>query len=201
MELDDLKTIWLKEKMELESKIILNHNLVKELILNKSKNSFDRLISISILGRNLALVYMLISLFLASKVLYELQYSIPAFIGAAAMLFSFFQHISLVKPDYLKMSTIELQKNITRFRLHTSKYSKYDISIVCIWFLTVLPICFKYLSNYYPFIFFQTMFFGSYCILVVVLLIIYGIFLYKKIDKELEESERQLDQIIEFEKD
>ena len=75
MELDDLKTIWLKEKMELESKIILNHNLVKELILNKSKNSFDRLISISILGRNLALVYMLMSLFLASKVLYELQYT------------------------------------------------------------------------------------------------------------------------------
>ena len=34
MELDDLKTIWLKEKMELESKIILNHNLVKELVLN-----------------------------------------------------------------------------------------------------------------------------------------------------------------------
>ena len=158
MELDDLKTIWLKEKMELESKIILNHNLVKELILNKSKNSFDRLISISILGRNLALVYMLISLFLASKVLYELQYSIPAFIGAAAMLFSFFQHISLVKPDYLKMSTIELQKNIARFRLHTSKYSKYDISIGCIWILTVLPIFFKYLSNYYPFIFFQTIY-------------------------------------------
>ena len=100
MELDDLKTIWLKEKMELESKIILNHNLVKELILNKSKNSFDRLISISILGRNLALVYMLISLFLASKVLYELQYSIPAFIGAAAMLFSFFQHQIFYSPRH-----------------------------------------------------------------------------------------------------
>ena len=201
MELDDLKTIWLKEKVELESKIILNHNLVKELILNKSKNSFDRLISISILGRNLALVYMLISLFLASKVLYELQYSIPAFIGAAAMLFSFFQHISLVKPDYLKMSTIELQKNIARFRLHTSKYSKYDISIVCIWVLTVVPILFKYFSKYFPFIVIQPIFFGSYYILLIVLLTVFPIFLYKKIDKELEESERQLDQIIEFEKD
>jgi hypothetical protein len=201
MELDDLKTIWLREKMELESKIILNHNLVKELIFNKSKNSFDKLIRISILGRNLALVYMLISLFLASTVLYELQYSIPAFIGAAAMLFSFFQHISLVKPDYLKMSTIELQKNISRFRVHTSKYSKYDISIVCIWFLTVLPICFKYFSKYFPFIFTQPIFIYSYYFLLIFLLIILPIFLYKKIDKELEESERQLDQLIEFEKD
>jgi hypothetical protein len=201
MELDDLKTIWLREKMELESKIILNHNLVKELIFNKSKNSFDKLIRISILGRNLALVYMLISLFLASTVLYELQYSIPAFIGAAAMLFSFFQHISLVKPDYLKMSTIELQKNISRFRVHTSKYSKYDISIVCIWFLTVLPICFKYFSKYFPFIFTQPIFIYCYFFLLIFLLIILPIFLYKKIDKELEESERQLDQIIEFEKD
>jgi hypothetical protein len=187
--------------MELESKIILNHNLVKELIFNKSKNSFDKLIRISILGRNLALVYMLISLFLASTVLYELQYSIPAFIGAAAMLFSFFQHISLVKPDYLKMSTIELQKNISRFRVHTSKYSKYDISIVCIWFLTVLPICFKYFSKYFPFIFTQPIFIYSYFFLLIFLLIIIPIFLYKKIDKELEESERQLDQLIEFEKD
>jgi len=201
MELDDLKTIWLREKMELESKIILNHNLVKELIFNKSKNSFDKLIRISIIGRNLALVYMLISLFLASTVLNEIQYSIPAFIGAAAMLFSFFQHISLVKPDYLKMSTIELQKNISRFRVHTSKYSKYDISIVCIWFLTVLPICFKYFSKYFPFIFTQPIFIYSYYFLLIFLLIILPIFHYKKIDKELEESERQLDQIIEFEKD
>jgi len=201
MELDDLKTIWLREKMELESKIILNHNLVKELIFNKSKNSFDKLIRISIIGRNLALVYMLISLFLASTVLNEIQYSIPAFIGAAAMLFSFFQHISLVKPDYLKMSTIELQKNISRFRVHTSKYSKYDISIVCIWFLTVLPICFKYFSKYFPFIFTQPIFIYSYYFLLIFLLIILPIFHYKKIDKELEESERQLDQLIEFEKD
>jgi hypothetical protein len=99
------------------------------------------------------------------------------------------------------MSTIELQKNISRFRVHTSKYSKYDISIVCIWFLTVLPICFKYFSKYFPFIFTQPIFIYCYFFLLIFLLIILPIFLYKKIDKKLEESERQLDQLIEFEKD
>lgn len=197
MELDDLKNIWLKEKKELESKIILNHKLVKELIFNKSKNSFDKLIRLSIFGRNLALVYMLISLILASMVLHELKYSIPAFIGAAAMLFSFFQHISLVKPDYLKMSTIELQKNISQFRIHTSKYSKYDISIVSIWFLTVVPIYFKYFHH----IVIPPIVLYPIYLVAIALITIFSIFIYKKIDKQLEESERQLNQIIEFEKD
>ncbi|MFN9999284.1 MAG: hypothetical protein ACK52X_06660, partial [bacterium] len=146
MELDDLKNIWLKEKMELESRIVLNENLVKELTF-KSKSSFDKLIKTAILGRNLALVYMIISIILASKVFYEFEYSIPALIGAGAMLFSFFQHISLKRPDFNKMSTIELQKAICQFRIHTSKFSKYDISIVCLWFLTVVPIYFKYILN------------------------------------------------------
>ncbi|MCA6444358.1 MAG: hypothetical protein IM600_13085, partial [Bacteroidetes bacterium] len=87
MELDDLKNIWLKEKMELESRIVLHENLVKELTI-KSKSSFDKLIKTAILGRNLALVYMIISIILASKVFYEFEYSIPALIGAGAMLFS-----------------------------------------------------------------------------------------------------------------
>jgi hypothetical protein len=195
MELDDLKNIWLKEKMELESRIVLNENLVKELTF-KSKSSFDKLIKTAILGRNLALVYMIISIILASKVFYEFEYSIPALIGAGAMLFSFFQHISLKRPDFNKMSTIELQKAICQFRIHTSKFSKYDISIVCLWFLTVVPIYFKYILNM------NIPLLPLYSIIIslIVLTLLFSKYIYTKWDKQLEENEQQLNQIIEFEK-
>jgi hypothetical protein len=197
MELDDLKNIWLKEKTELESRIVVKEKLVKELIFDKSKTSFDKLIKVAILGRNLALLYMIISIILAIKVFYDFEYSIPAFLGAGAMLFSFFQHISLKKPDFSKMNTIELQKAIFQFRIHTSKYSKYDISIVCLWFSTVIPIYLKYLRDIdIPLI-------PLYSIIVslIVITFLFSKYIYKKWDKQLEENEQELNQIIEFEKD
>lgn len=196
MELDDLKNIWLKEKMELESRIVLNEKLVKELTFNKSKSSFDKLIKTAILGRNLALVYMIISIILASKVFYEFEYSIPAFIGAGAMLFSFFQHISLKKPNFSKMNTIELQRAICQFRIHTSKYSKYDISIVSLWFLTLIPLYFKFILK----IQISLLLLFSIITLLIVLTFVFSKYIYKKWDNQLKENEEQLNLIMEFEK-
>lgn len=196
MELDDLKNIWLKEKMELESKIVLKENLVKELTFDKSKNSLDKLIKTAILGRNLALVYMIISMIFTVKVFYDFEYSIPACIGGIAMLFSFFQHVSLKRPDFSKMNTIELQKAICQFRIHTSKYSKYDISIVSLWILTLIPIYFKYILkiqiSLLPLI--------SIITLLIVLTLVFSKYIYKKWDKQLKENEEQLNLITEFEK-
>lgn len=195
MELDDLKNIWLKEKKEIESRIVLNEKLVRELTYNKSKSSFDKLIMIAILGRNLALVYMTISIIIASKVFYDFEYSIPACIGGIAMLISFFQHISLKKPDFSKMNTIELQKAICQFRIHTSKYMKYDISIVSLWFLTLIPIYFKYILKIHisllPIFSILTL---------LVLILVFSKYIYKKWDKQLKENEEQLNIITEFEK-
>lgn len=196
MELDDLKNIWLKEKMELESRIVLKEKLVIELTFDKSKNSFDKLIKKAIIGRNLALVYMVISIFSASQVFYEFEYSIPAYIGGLAMLFSFFQHKSLNKPDYSKMNTLELQKAICQFRIHTSKYSKYDISIVSLWILTMLPMYLKFILK----IHISPLPLFSIIILLVVLTFVFSKDIYNKWDNQLKENEQELNQIIEFEK-
>lgn len=196
MELDDLKNIWSKEKQELENRLVINEELVKELTLDKSRSSFDKLIKTAILGRNLTLVYMIISIISATKVFYEFEYSIPAFIGAGAMLFSFYQHISLKMPDYSKMNTVELQKTICQFRIHTSKYSKYDISIVILWILTLMHIFFKFILKIHISLF--PLF--SIITLLIVLTLVFSKYIYKKWDKQLEESEEQLNQILEFEK-
>ena len=199
MELNDLKSIWLKEKKELENKIALNLKLV-ESILSKSKNSLNKSIKTAILGRNLALIYMAISLILASKVFYEFEYSIPAYIGAIAMLFSFFQHISLKKPDFSKMSTVELQKAISQFRIHTLKYSKYDISIVILWFLTVMPICLKHIIFSILKIHISLLSIYAITLLFILSSLIRSRHIYKRWNEELKESEEQLNLIIEFEK-
>src|SRR5258705_2540207 len=196
MELDDLKYIWSKEKNELESKISLHEKLILELIFDKSKSSFDDLLKIAILGRNLTLIYMIISVFMGIKVFYEFEYSIPAFIGGIAMLFSFFQHRSLEKPDFSKMNTIELQKAICKFRIHTAKYSKYDFAIVSLWFLTLTPIYFKFILKI------NILLLPLYSIVIslIVLTLIFSKYLYKKWDNQLKENEEQLKQVIEFEK-
>ncbi|MEO7767905.1 MAG: hypothetical protein ABIS01_10775 [Ferruginibacter sp.] len=195
MELNDLKNIWQREKNELESRITINEKLIKDLTFDKSKSSFDKLLKISILGRNLAFVYMLISIIIACKVFYEFEYSIPAFIGGIAMLLSFFQHKTLKRPDFSKMSTIELQKAICQFRIHTSKYSKYDISIVSLWFITLVPIYFKFILK----IDISLIALYSVIITLIGLTFIFSKYIYKKWDNQLKENEGQLNKIIEFE--
>jgi hypothetical protein len=200
MELDDFKAIWAKEQKELESRLVLNEKLVMQMSLEKSQDKFNKLLEISILGRNMALVYMVLSIWLAFFVINELKYSIPAIFGGLAMLFSFMQHRHLKKPDLINMNTIELQKAISKFRIHTSKYSKYDMSIVLLWFMTIIPVCLKIALNI-----------SLYDSLsnTVIYLIIVGVFIilailffnkiYKKIDSELEENTLQLDLIKQFE--
>ena len=196
MGLDDLKNIWLEEKKDLEGRIILNEKLVRELAFDKTTSAFDKLINTAILGRNLALVYMIISLFLVSKIFQDFAYSVPAAIGGIAMLFSFFQHISLKRPNFSKMNTIELQKAICQFRIHTAKYSKYDVSIVMLWLITLIPIYFKY------FLKIHISLLSLVCVFTVLgaLTIVFSNYIYKKWDKQLKENEAQLKLILDFEK-
>lgn len=95
MELDDLKNIWQKEKEELQDRISLNEKLIQDLSLDKPKGDFNKLVKTAIIGRNLALVYMIFSFALAYKVSEHIQFFIPLFIGGVAMLFSFFSTCQL----------------------------------------------------------------------------------------------------------
>lgn len=201
MDLKEYKEVWKKEQNELVSRIDVNEKKISELEFEKSKNEFGKYMSISIMGRNFALIYFMISIFLASKVFNDLLYSIPAFIGGFAMLFSFFQHLPLKKPDYSLMTIIELQKTINSFRIHTLKYSKFDSAIVVLWFLTLIPVLLK--------LFFKISIITNLNQLIIYsLIVIFGIIIlikflpfsiYKKWDLELKNAEKQLNEVREFE--
>ena len=115
MEINELKDIWQNEQKKLITRIEINEKRVNEITVLNSKNKLEQYITISIIGRNLALLYFMISIWFASKALNDLFYSLPAIIGGLAMLFSFFQHISLKKANYSSMNIIELQKSIEKF--------------------------------------------------------------------------------------
>lgn len=195
MELDDLKNTWKKEKEELQGRILLNEKLIQDLSLDKPKGVYDKLVKTAILGRNLALVYMILSFVFAYKVSEDIQFFIPLIIGGLAMLFSFFQHLSIERPDFSQMNTIELQKSISRFRIHMAKYAKYDIIIVGLWFLTLLPPFLKLILrlqiSYLQLI--------PILLLIVALTIVFSKDTYKKWDKKLKENEEQLQRVIDFE--
>jgi len=200
MELSELKKIWKMENKNIVSRIELNEKRIHEITIQNSKNKFEKHLNISILGKNLALVYFLISICFAALVLNDLIYSVPALIGGLAMLFSFFQHRSLKKVNYNSMSIIELQKTIHRFRIHTLKYSKYDMGIVALWIVTLFPIYLKLFfkvsvfSNQKHFIIYSLVILG-----VILLINMFASSIYKKIYMELSEAEVKLNEIKDFE--
>tara|TARA_R110002167_G_C12325229_1_gene619536 strand:- start:11 stop:619 length:609 start_codon:yes stop_codon:yes gene_type:complete len=202
MELNDLKEIWKTEHKNLLNRVEINEKRVNEITVQNSKNKFEKYISISIIGRNLALLYFIISIWFASKVFNDMFYSIPAIIGGFAMLFSFFQHISLKKANYNTMSIVELQKTIQKFRIHTSKYAKFDKGIVALWLLTLSPIYLK--LSFKISIFSNQNHFFIFMLTIVSLGLLVKIFpfdIYKKWNLELNEAETKLNEIIDYEKE
>lgn len=202
MELNDLKEIWKTEHKNLLNRIEINEKRLNEITIQNSKNKLEKYVNISIIGRNLALLYFIISIWFASKVLNEIYYSIPAIIGGIAMLFSFFQHISLKKSNYNTMSIIELQKTIQKFRIHTSKYAKFDKGIVALWFLTLSPI---YLKLFFKIsIFSSQSYFYIFTLTIISIGLLMKIFpfdIYKKWDIELNDAESKLNEILDYEKE
>lgn len=195
MNLDELKATWNKEKQALESRIKLDEARINQFAFDKSKGVFERLMTTAIIGRNLALVYMSVSFAALYYMHAELWQHALVLVSGLAMLFSFFQHRSLKKPNFYQMSTIELQKAISRFRTHTAKNSKYDMVIVALWFSSMIPVYLGLFSNAQISFEHQLLVSGA----VVVVMFLLSPFLYGKYEQQLREQEAELAKVMEFE--
>ncbi|MBL0744477.1 hypothetical protein [Chryseolinea lacunae] len=202
MELNDLKAFWNEDADKLSNRINLNEKVIGEMKLENVVNGFLSFLNVSLWGRNLALVYSLISVVCALFVWHEYQYSIPLLIGAAAMLWSFVHHLSIEEPkDYFKISIVEFQKSICKFRIHTARAKKYDTSIVIVWFLTLLPLCLRKIFGMD--VYDNTQYLIALVVLdvvVVVVMVLFSRYIYKVYDRELKAAESHLAEILTFEK-
>ena len=137
MDIEEMKNIWKEDMNALKSKIKINEKKIKELEFNKATTTFDKFLKTSLVGKNLALVYAFISFLLIIKLWQTPFIALILGMGAVAMIFSYFQHSTLKKLDVSRLSLIDLQKEINKFRKHTAQTAVYDLSIVCIWMASI----------------------------------------------------------------
>lgn len=137
MNIDDIKNIWKQDMNTLEQRVLVNEKKIKKLELNRATTTFNKFLNISIAGKNMALIYALISVFIIYKIRYVPFFAIIVGIGAVAMVFSYFQHAPLKKLDLGSLGVVDLQKEIYKFRMHTAKTAIYDLTIVGVWMATV----------------------------------------------------------------
>ena len=200
MELNEMKQLWKKETINIEEQVKVNEQIIVSLQKEKSVNAFEKNLKVAILGRNLAFVYFALSIILSGLVIQKPFLSIPGFIGGFLMLWSFFSHLKIQRPDYNKMSIIELQKFILHFRIHTDKNKKYDYAITSIWMISLYPIYlhFAFKKDLYeePQLLLWSVLF---LIILLPLSFVSMLKMYKKIDNQLKESENLLQKAKEFE--
>ncbi len=199
MELDELKNIWQTEDKELDSRIRINEKHLLKMNLENTSAEIDKIIKMSLLGRNMALVYCFISLGLAVSIIEEIEYTVPAIIGAFGMLWSFISHLSIKKPNY-NDSIIQLQKTICTFRIHLAANARYDILMFALWYITVMPIFLKIAFNFSLYNDHKVL--SAHCLIsVVVLTLIIALSrkAYKDYDHQLKRAEANLAELIKFE--
>jgi hypothetical protein len=200
MDLENMKKIWQEQNKVLEEKISLNEARLQKMDLDKAVKKVDWLFNVSVLGRNLALVYAVISIVFAFRDLKAWEYSIPALVGALAMIMSFVSHLRIRRPDYTRMSVVELQKNFCAFRIHTANHAWYDALIVILWVATLLPSLLRHGTkiDFYRDTMALTTYAGVLGATIVGCLLIKH-FVYDYYNIQLKESEALLEQIAKFE--
>jgi hypothetical protein len=201
MELLELKKIWQEENQKLEKRIALNEERLRRMDMDKIVSEFDKILKVSIFGRNAAFVYFLISLSMSLYAFKDWAYSMPCLLGGLAMLWSFIDHLVIKKPNYLQLSILELQKSIAQFRIHTARTAKYDTAIVLFWFLTITPLFLK--MRFGLLIFSDMPHFARYGLMALCFfaaLVTFSKAIYKKIDQQLRQAEMRLDEIEGFER-
>jgi hypothetical protein len=203
METDELKRLWEEENESLKNRVRLNEKAIRNMKLEGAVSGFRFFLNISLTGRNLALVYFMISIIVAFNVIDEYYYSVPIIIGGLLMLWSFYHHLVIEKcKKHYNMSIVELQKAIESFRIHSMKSRHYDFMVVVVWFLTLSPVYFRYKYNFDIYANSENLP-GIGLVLLAGLLLLYFItqWGYNMYDKKLKVIETRLSEIIEFEKE
>ncbi|RYE55359.1 MAG: hypothetical protein EOP48_10400 [Sphingobacteriales bacterium] len=201
MELDELKNLWKAEDSELERKIKLNEEHLMKMNMDKNIGEISNIVRIALFGRNMALIYCFISIGMAVSMIEAIEYSIPAVLGALAMLWSFISHLSIETPNY-NDSIVQLQKSICAFRIHLATNAKYDVLVVALWILSGTPIYLKLAFNISLYTNNQAL--AIFCLLAgiaLTLMMALSNKIYKKHDKALKKAEANLAELIKFEKD
>ncbi|MGK0390929.1 MAG: hypothetical protein ACI94Y_003689 [Maribacter sp.] len=200
MELADIKNLWKEEYKELEKRISINEKIVMEMNMKKQMKDVGNLYNLYTVGNFFGLMYGLISCYTFYLMIDEWVYSIPVLIGGLVMLRGISVHYGIEKPNMNSMSIVELQKSISKFRMHAAKYKMYDGICTIFWMLTIIPAYLKYMygMNIYG----NMRDLNTFLFIIVGMVLYLSVFtfyFYKRANRNLSETEKSLNKLIEFE--
>jgi hypothetical protein len=202
---NEFELLWKEQDLKLKKSVHLNEKLLKRLNTKQVSDDFLKLVRISLLGRNFAFVYFLVSAVFSFLTLNELKLSVPGMVGAAGMLGSFIYHMSytmnLNANEYSSIPVIDFQKKINRFKIRAMAAAKYDLIILVAWILTLFPLIIAvfFEKDFYEYLAAERYWLVSFVLLLLYLPVNQKMYQRMYADR-LTDAEKQLQEIIEFEK-
>lgn len=151
MELDDLKGAWAQYDKKLAANLKFNEELLRKMNLNSSRKELQKPLINELLS--VAAMFIVIIYVVASSIRFidEPRYCIPGFIsaiiGLAFLVFAVIKINKFLDVDYYGSSVVKLQKDITTLNRLILKLRKYELVLLPILTLPLLPILFKAIHN------------------------------------------------------
>jgi len=205
MELSEMELLWKEHNVKLEKIMVLNGEMLKKLNFYPAVDGFSKLLNLSVAGRNMALIYALISVGLSVAILADHQLLLTTLAGAIVMLLSFAYHLhhtaKLTKLNFYNMPVIELQKTINEFKITSIKAGKYDLVVMIIWLLSMVPVVAKlWLHTTININVPSTPYYISAALIAIAALLYLNEKMYNNLyGKKLSQAEARLEEIIVFE--
>jgi len=196
--------LWTDHGKQLETALKLNETLLRKMNLDQAVDGFKELLKVSVLGRNMAFVYFLISMLLGGTMINHPQYFLSLLLGGLGMLGSFAYHLKnttkFTRLNVYEIPVIELQKAISEFRISSISAGRYDFGIVVLWLTTILPACLKLVTHVDVY---GNHFYAGFYFLIIagMALVFYPLNLrtyYKMYGEKLSHAERLLAEIMAF---
>lgn len=151
MELDDFKKSWEQYDKKLSDNLRINEALLRKINLKTSKQELNKLLIYELF--NIAVAVFLILFVLSNSMYYihQLRFSIPGFIciGTTAiyLIFGIIRTRAFLKIDYYGSPVVQVQKDILSLKSKTLKFRKYELILLPVLILPLLPITFKVIHN------------------------------------------------------
>jgi len=151
MELDNLKTVWQESNLQIESNLVLDSQKLKERTVNKSRSEMGKPLIHEIL--NIIVISITVIATCIGSIIYsnEPKFSVPGFIaviiGCLYIYLTIKKAKSLSNIDYINLTIIEIQKEISNFSILILKFRKLELIMFPFFIISILPITFITIQN------------------------------------------------------
>lgn len=151
MELDDLKNTWSQNDKKLTENLRLNEKLLQKLNLNNSKREMQKVLIYEFISIVIAVFVILFTISYSIYYLSYLRFSIPGFLASAVafiyLIFGIIRTTGFLKIDYFGSPVVKVQREILALKKRTLQFRKYELILVPLLSIPLLPLLFKVVHN------------------------------------------------------